>query len=137
MNITDQDHMLIQVMAPGAVVAVVGLSDKPHRASYQVAKFLQAEGYKVIPVNPTIKEVLGEPAYSTLQEVPVAIDIVDVFRRSADTPPIAEAAVEVGAKVLWLQEGIYSDQAEAIAIAGGLKVVMDRCLLKEMKRLNP
>lgn len=137
MHITDQDQMLKQVMASGAVVAVVGLSDKPHRASYQVAKFLQAEGYKVIPVNPTIKEVLGEPAYSTLQEVPVAIDIVDVFRRSADTPPIAEAAVEVGAKVLWLQEGIYSDQAEAIAIAGGLKVVMDRCLLKEVKRLNP
>lgn len=137
MNIAEQDQKLKEVLTPGAVVAVVGLSDKPERASYRVAQFLQEQNYKIIPVNPTLKEVLGEKAYATLQEVPVAIDIVDVFRRSEETPAIAQSAVEVRAKVLWLQEGIYNEQAEAIASAGGLQVVMDRCLLKEVQRLNP
>lgn len=137
MNITEQDDKLRQVLKPGTVVAVVGLTNKPDRPSYRVAKFLQDQGYTIIPVNPTLTEVLGETCYSSLQEIPVSIDIVDVFRRSEETLAVARDAVEVGAKVLWLQEGISNAGAEEVANQGELQVVMDRCILKEIKRLNP
>jgi predicted CoA-binding protein len=106
---------------------VIGLSPKPHRDSYRVAAYLQAQGYRIIPVNPVAGEVLGEPAYPSLAEVPVPIDIVDVFRRSEFVPGIVDEAVACGARVLWTQYGIVHDEAAAVARAHGMDVVMDRC----------
>jgi len=116
-------------------VAVVGLSDKPDRPSYGVAAYLQRVGFEVTPVNPTIAETLGVPALPSLDAVPPPVEIVDVFRRPEDVPPVAEGAVRAGAKVLWLQEGIVNEEAAAKARAAGLTVVQDRCIYKEHRRL--
>jgi predicted CoA-binding protein len=116
-------------------VAVVGLSSKPHRASYRVAEYLHRH-YRVIPVNPKEPTVLGEKAYPSLQEVPVPVDVVDVFRRAEFTPDIARQAVEIGAKALWLQSGIESEEARRIAERGGLLVVMDACLMVEHRMME-
>jgi uncharacterized protein len=116
-----------QILTDAKTIAVVGASSRENRPSYGVFRRLQAAGFRVIPVNPHEKEVLGEPAYNTLDEVPEPIDIVDVFRRAEDTPPIADDAVRVGAKVLWLQQGIINEEAARRAEAGGLTVVMDLC----------
>jgi hypothetical protein len=107
---------------------MVGASSKPEKASYGIMRKLQSVGYRVIPVNPRETEVLGEQAYPSLADVPEPIDIVDVFRRAEDTPAIADEAVKVGAKVLWLQTGVASEEAAARAEAGGLTVVMDACI---------
>jgi hypothetical protein len=117
------------------VIAVVGLSDKPDRDSHRVAAYLQWQGYRIIPVNPVVTEVLGEKAYASLQEVPERIDIVDVFRRPEAVPEIVEAAIAVGAKAVWMQEGIVHNEAAAKARAAGLQVVMNKCLLKEHWRM--
>lgn len=110
-------------------IAVVGLSEKPRRPSRGVAKAMQSSGYKVFPVNPNLKNpVLGERPYSSLKEIEARIDIVDVFRRSEEVMPVAREAVEVGAKVLWLQLGVISEEAAAYAEEHGLTVVMDRCI---------
>jgi predicted CoA-binding protein len=116
-------------------VAVVGLSDRPDRPSHGVAAYLQRVGYEITPVNPTITTTLGVPAVPDLQAVPPPVEIVDVFRRPEDVPPVAEGAIRVGARVLWLQEGIVNEAAAARARAAGLTVVQDRCMLKEHRRL--
>ena len=118
-------------------IAVVGLSSRPGRPSFEVGRYLQEHGYRIVPVNPNETEVFGEPAYASLLDVPddVAVDVVDVFRRPEYTPEVARQAVAVGAKVLWLQEGIVSDEAQAIAEAGGLDVIMGICIMKVRKRL--
>lgn len=115
-------------------IAVVGISDKPHRDSYRVAAYLQAHGYQIVPVNPRLNEVLGEVCYPDLRSIPEPVDIVDVFRRPEETPPIAEEAVAIGAKCLWLQLGVQNEEAEAIAAAGGLTVVSNLCLKVEHTR---
>lgn len=107
------------------MVGASGSADKP---SHGIMRQLQSAGYRVIPVNPRESEILGERSYASLLDVPERIDIVDVFRRSEDTPPIADDAVTIGAKALWLQTGISSDDAAARAEAGGLKVVMNACI---------
>ncbi len=112
-------------------VAVVGLSSDESRPSYRIARYLQGCGFRVIPINPNLKEVLGEKAYPSLRDVPEKIDIVDVFRRSEDVPPIAEDAIAIGAKCLWMQEGIVNKQAAKRAEQAGLNVVMDRCIMME------
>lgn len=113
-------------------IAVVGLSDKTDRTSYMVAQAMQSNGYRIIPVNPAVNgQILGEQVYATLADVPEPIDIVNVFRRSEYTPEIAREAVAAGAKVLWLQQGIISEEAAQIADEGGLKVIMDRCIKVE------
>lgn len=113
-------------------IAVVGLSDKTDRTSYMVAHALQQNGYRIIPVNPTVSgEIMGERVYSSLKDIEEPINIVNVFRRSEFTPEIAEEAVAIGAKVLWLQQGIINDQAAQIAREGGLTVIMDRCIKVE------
>jgi len=117
------------------VIAVVGLSSKRHRPSYGVSEYMQRMGYRIIPVNPNEKEVLGERAYPSLEAVPEKIDIVNIFRRSEFVPEIVEAAIRVGAKAVWMQEGVIHEQAAAKARAAGLAVVMDRCILKEHRRL--
>ncbi|WP_200965869.1 CoA-binding protein [Insulibacter thermoxylanivorax] len=128
-----------EILANCGNIAVVGLSDKPERTSHMVAKAMQERGYRIIPVNPVAqgKEILGETCYASLSEVPEKIDIVNVFRRSEHTPPIAEEAVRVGARVLWLQQGIYNEEAAAIAQQGGLTVIMDRCIKVEDAVLKP
>src|SRR5512147_2277786 len=103
-----------KILAESRTVAVVGVSDKPDRPSYQVAKYLQDRGFRVIPVNPMIDGVLGEKSYRSLSEIPGTVDLVDVFRKSADVPPIAEEAVRVGARFFWMQEGVTSDPAREI-----------------------
>jgi len=125
------------MLGAARTIAVVGLSPQPGRASFEVATYLQAHGYRIVPVNPNVPEVLGERAYPSLRDVPeeIAIDVVDVFRRAEHTPEVARDAVAIGAKVLWLQEGIVSDEAYTIATAGGLDVIMGVCIMKVRKRL--
>lgn len=128
MHTNPSDAELKQLMADASTIAIVGASSNPERSSYGIMRKLQSVGYHVIPVNPRETEVLGERAYASLSEIPVHIDIVDVFRRSEDTPQIADEAVKIGAKALWLQSGIENEDAAARAKAGGLTVVMDSCL---------
>jgi uncharacterized protein len=116
-------------------IAVVGLSDKPDRPSHGVAAYLQRVGYDVTPVNPTIREALGVAAVPSLREAPQPVEIVDVFRRPEDVPPVADDAIAAGAKVLWLQEGIVNEAAAEKARAAGMTVVQDRCMFKEHHRL--
>ena len=110
------------------VIAVVGLSDKPSRPSYDVSRYMQAHGYKIIPVNPSCTEILGEKCYPDLKSIPVPVDMVNVFRKSEDCLPVAKEAVAIGAKSLWLQLGVINDEAHDFAQAHGLRVVMDKCL---------
>lgn len=109
-------------------IAVVGLSPKPERASHAVAKYMQHNGYRIIPVNPAHAEILGQKCYPDLQSIPGKVDVVNVFRRAEFTPAVARSAVEIGAKALWLQLGIANDEARQIAHTANLKFIMDRCL---------
>jgi predicted CoA-binding protein len=122
------------ILSGSKTVAVVGISDKPDRPSHGVAKYLQEQGYRVIPVNPLLTEVLGEKAYKSLTEIPERVDLVDVFRKSADVPPIAEEAVRIGARFFWMQEGVESKRACEILDAAGIPWVMDRCVKKELAK---
>lgn len=128
--------MLRSILGQARAVAVVGLSSKPWRDSHRVAAYLQRKGYRIIPVNPNEAEVLGERAYPSLLDVPDRIDAVNVFRRAEFTPDVARQAVQVGAKVLWLQLDIVSDDARRIAEEGGLDVVMGVCIMVEHRRLE-
>jgi len=125
------DEELRQILSNASTIAVVGASSKPERSSYGIMQRLQQLGYRVVPVNPHESEVLGERAYASLKDVPIKIDIVDVFRRPEYTPGIADDAVAAGAKVLWLQSGIENEDAAARAKAGGLTVVMNACVATE------
>ncbi len=118
-------------------VAVVGISPKPDRPSYLVAAYLQSKGYRIIPVRPDGEEILGERVYHSLTEIPreIEIDVVDIFRKPEDVPPVVEEAIQRGAKVIWMQEGIANPEAASIAEKAGLQVVMDRCMKKEHQRL--
>jgi predicted CoA-binding protein len=129
------DAALAELLRSVRTVAVVGLSPRPDRPSHQVARYLQAHGYRVLPVNPAVEEVLGERAWASVDELPEAPDVVCVFRRPAEVPPVAEAAVRRGARVLWLQLGITHPEAEAEAARAGLVVVSDRCMRIEHARL--
>jgi len=131
---TDEHSIMDEILAAARVIAVVGLSSQRGRPSYQVAAYMQASGYRIIPVNPNETEVLGEKAYTALEEVPQPIDVVDVFRRSEFMPPVVESAIRVGAKAIWMQEGVIHEEAARRAREAGLRVVMDRCILKEHMR---
>ncbi len=132
------DAELRSILDEAKTIAVVGLSSKPSRPSNEVAVYLQRKGYRIVPVNPNENEVLGERAYPSLLDIPkyVAIDIVDVFRRAKEIPPIAADAVKVDAKVLWLQLDIVNEEARRIAEDGGLAVVMGACIKIEKARLE-
>ena len=123
------------VLRSARTIAVVGLSSKRFRPSFGVAEYMQSSGYRIIPVNPFETEVLGEKAYAELDRVPGTVDIVDIFRRSDFVPEIVEAAIRIGARAIWMQEGVVHEEAAAKARAAGLEVVMDRCILKEHRRL--
>ena len=116
-------------------IAVVGLSNKRWRPSFGVSEYMQRAGYSIIPVNPEIAEVLGEKCYPDVDSAPKPIDIVNIFRRSEAVPEIVDAAIRIGAKAVWMQEGVIHEAAAARARAAGLTVVMDRCLLKEHRKL--
>jgi hypothetical protein len=129
-------EIIKDIIENSKVIAVVGLSDKPERPSNDVASYLKNHGYRIIPVNPTKDEILGEKSYPDLKSIPEKIDIVDVFRRSETVPPIVDEAIEIGAKAVWLQQGVINPEAAQKAHDAGLKVVMDRCMLQEHRRLN-
>jgi predicted CoA-binding protein len=124
-----------EILQSARTVAIVGLSGKRYRPSFGVAEYLKREGYRVIPVNPEETEVLGEKCYPDLDSVPGEIDVVDIFRRSEFVPEIVEAAIRKGAKVIWMQEGVMNEEAARRAQEAGLTVVMDRCILKDHRRL--
>lgn len=126
---------LRRILKENHTIAVVGLSANWHRPSFFAAKYLQQHGYRVIPVNPMYTEVLGEKCYPDLKSVPEKIDVVDCFRKTEDIPPLAEQAIEIGAKVLWLQLGVIHEEAARRALDAGLDVVMDRCMKIEHGRL--
>ena len=126
---------LRRILKTNHTIAVVGLSADWYRPSYFAAKYMQEHGFRIIPVNPKYDEILGEKCYPNLKAIPEPVDIVDVFRKPDDCAPIAQDAVAIGAKVLWLQLGVVNEEAARVAEAGGLEVVMDRCVKIEYARL--
>lgn len=130
----DDIEKLRRILKSVKTIAVVGLSAQWHRPSYFAAKYLQDHGYRIIPVNPMYDEVLGEKCYKSLRDIPGRVDVVDCFRKSAEIPAIAEDAIAIGAKVLWMQLGVTSPQARARAEEAGLEVVENRCMKIEHGR---
>ena len=117
-------------------MAVVGLSPDPNRPSHKVASYLAQHGYEIIPVNPDAHEILGKTSYPDLQSLPQSVEIVDIFRRSEEVLPIVDEAIKIGAKAVWMQEGVINEAAASRARDAGLLVVMDKCMLKEHRRLS-
>ena len=126
---------LRRILKENHTIAIVGLSADWYRPSYFAAKYMQEHGFRIIPVNPKYTEILGEKCYPDLKSIPEKVDMVDVFRKSADCAPIAKEAVAIGAKVLWLQLGVENDEAKAIAESGGVEFVENRCVKIEYARL--
>jgi predicted CoA-binding protein len=125
---------ILEILEKFKTIAVVGLSSNPARPSYGVTEYMQSAGYRIIPVNPNETEVLGEKSYARLEDVPEKVEIVDVFRRAEDVPPVVESAIKVGARVVWMQLGIENAEAAERASAAGLIVVEDACVLVEHRR---
>lgn len=125
-----------EILSFSRVVAVVGLSSKPDRPGYKVASYLKEQGYKIIPVNPTEKEILGELCYPDLASIPESVDVVDIFRRSEEVLPTVEEAIRIGAKAVWMQEGVINEEAAARTRETELFVVMDKCMRKEHRKLR-
>lgn len=132
---TDDIPTIRRILKENHTIAMVGLSADWYRPSYFAAKYLQDHGFRVIPVNPRYEEILGEKSYARVQDIPEPIDVVDCFRRPADIPPLADAAIEVGARVLWMQLGIVNEEAAAKARDAGLEVIMNRCMKIEFARM--
>ncbi len=129
------DERLKTILQRSKTIAVVGLSPNPSRDSYEVAEYLQHAGYRIIPVNPKATEILGEKAYPDLRSIPDRIDVVDIFRRPETVPEIVDEAIEVGVKTIWMQLGVVNEQAAQKAERAGMEVVMNRCMLREHRRL--
>ena len=129
-------NQISEILRSARTIAVVGLSAKRFRPSYGVTEYMQRAGYRIIPVNPYETEILGEPCYPDLDSVPGPIDIVDIFRRSEFVPEIVEAAIRKGARAIWMQEGVTHEDAARRATAAGIAVMMDRCILKDHRRLG-
>ncbi len=125
---------VVQILATSKTIAVVGLLDKPDRLSNQIAAYLKQQGYRIIPVNPTIVQALGEKAYSSLRDIPEPVDVVQIFRKPEDVPPVVDDAIAFGAKFVWMQPGIVN--AAARAKAAGLKVLMDICMRATHRTLH-
>lgn len=130
------EEKTIQKIFNMKTIAVVGLSPKEVRPSYGVAKYLQNAGYKIVPVNPGHPVILGEKSYPTLRDIPFKVDVVDVFRRPEHVVPIADAAVEIGAKAIWFQDGVINEKAAKLAKDAGLLVVMDDCMLRQHQAMS-
>ncbi|HUZ05693.1 MAG TPA: CoA-binding protein [Acidobacteriaceae bacterium] len=130
----NEQHLIDEILAKTKTIAVVGLSDKPDRASYGVSAQMQKRGYRIAPVNPSVDSVLGEKCYASLRDIPFRVDLVNVFRLPQFVPQIVEDTIAIGAPFLWLQEGIVHPEATATAEAHGIRVVADRCIYKEHLR---
>jgi uncharacterized protein len=135
MSINDP-RAIQRILAECSIIAVVGLSSNPLRPSYGVARYMQKHGYRILPVNPNETEVLGEKAYASLSDVPGPLELVDIFRHSEEAGAVVDEAIRLGAKAVWLQEGVIDEAAARRALDAGLLVVMDRCILKEHMRLK-
>jgi len=137
MEVPMKDEELKDILNNFKTVAVVGISSREDRASFMVASYLKSKGYRIIPVRPDGDRILGEKVYHSLTEIPkeIEIDVVDIFRKSEDIPPIVEEAIQRGAKMIWMQEGVIHKEAGIKAEEAGLKVLMDRCMKKEHQRL--
>ena len=131
----DEISTLRRILKSRRTIAVVGLSAEWHRPSFFAAKYMQGKGYRIVPVNPRYPEILGEPSYARLEDIPFPVDLVDVFRKEADMVPIARSAIAIGAKVFWQQLGLKNLEADALVRAAGLESVMDRCVKIEHARL--
>ena len=131
----NDDQMMKDILLSTKTIASVGLSGNQGKESYWIASYLQDQGYRIIPVNPTADEILGEKAYPDLESIPEKIDVVQVFRRSEDVPPVVDSAIKAGAKVVWMQEGIVNKEAAQKAREAGLQVVMDACMRMTHRRL--
>lgn len=131
----NDDQMLKDILLSAKTIASVGLSSNPEKESYWIVKYLKDQGYRIIPVNPTADEILGEKAYPDLESVPEKIDVVQVFRKPEDVPPVVDSAIQAGAKVVWMQEGIVHEEAAQKARQAGLQVVMDACMRVTHRRL--
>jgi uncharacterized protein len=127
-----EDASVTEILASAKTIAVVGLSAKPYRASFGVTETLQYSGYRIFPVNPNEAEVLGEKCYARLEDIPEKIDIVDIFRRPEFVPEIVDAAIRIGARAIWMQEGVEDEKSAQRARAAGLFVIMDNCIAKEI-----
>lgn len=125
-----------EILRESRVIAVVGLSADSMRPSNRVAQYLRDNGYTIIPVNPNEEMILGETCYPNLSSIPGKVDVVDIFRRSGDVLQIVEEAIKIGARAVWMQEGVINKEAEAAALEAGLKVVMDKCMFKEHQKLQ-
>ncbi|MBC2730202.1 CoA-binding protein [Thiobacillus sp.] len=137
MNFANPDDASLRTLLDRVrTIAVVGLSPQPARPSYRVAQAMQRYGYRIVPVRPLVEEVLGEKAYARLADIPFAVDLVDVFRAAEHVPAIVEQCLALHLPAIWIQEGIVHDAAALRAQAGGMSVIMDRCLLKEYVRLK-
>ncbi|MBM4276327.1 MAG: CoA-binding protein [Deltaproteobacteria bacterium] len=132
-----KDEELKEMLKNGETIAVVGISPKEDRPSFRVAAYLQSKSYRIIPVRPDGDTILGEKVYRNLMDIPegMEVDVVDIFRKSEEVPPIVEEAIRRGAKIIWMQEGVIHQKAGEEAEKAGLKVVMDRCMKKEHQRL--
>ncbi len=131
----ENDLELKHILETVKTVASVGVSSNPEKESHGIFRYLQEHGYRMIPVNPTALEILGEKAYPDLDSLPIPVEVVQVFRRPEDVPPVVEAAIRIGAQIVWMQEEVVNEQAAARAEAAGLRVVMDRCMRKTHQRL--
>jgi len=126
------DDAITEILATAKTVAVVGLSPKPYRASYGVSETLLESGYRIFPVNPKLTEVLGEKCYARLEDIPEKIDIVDIFRRSEFVSELVDSAIRIGARAIWMQEGVEDEKSAERARRAGLFVIMDNCIAKEI-----
>jgi predicted CoA-binding protein len=133
--VNDQEA-INRILSDAKTIAVVGLSSDVSRASYSVSRYMQSNGYRIIPVNPNEKSVLGEKAYARVEDIPDKIDLVDIFRRSGEAGQHVDEAIRIGASGVWLQEGVVDEEAARRALEAGLVVVMDRCILKEHMKRN-
>ena len=131
-----KDDLLRSIFEESTTIAVVGASHDPHRAGYSIPAYLQAQGYRIIPVNPNLDEMLGQKCYPSLLDIPEPVDVVEVFRRPEYTPDIVRDAVKIGAKAVWLQQGIINDEARQIAEAAGIRFVQDECMGPQHRRLS-
>ena len=131
----NNDQMMKEILLSAKTIASVGLSGNQQKESFWIASYLKEQGYRVIPVNPTATEILGEKAYPDLSSVPEKVDIVQVFRKPEDVPPVVDEAIKIGAKVVWMQEGIVHEEAAQKARDAGLQVVMDACMRGTHRRL--
>ncbi len=131
------DAEITELLRTARTIAVVGLSNKPWRPSFGVSEYMRGQGYRILPVNPNVGETLGLQAYESLEDVPEKVDIVNIFRRSEFAGPVVDSAIRLGVRCVWMQEGVRDEEAAARATQAGVGVVMDRCILKEHRRLLP